>query len=107
MYVGRHGDGWQVFDENAKLVESSTGRQGDGPHIEDFLQCIRSRGLPAADVEQGHLSVLLCHLPNIAWRAGQGSLAFDAQTESFVNAPEANQFLKRKYREPWVVPEQV
>ena len=28
-------------------------------------------------------------------------------TESFTNAPEANQFLKRKYRDPWVVPERV
>ncbi len=52
-------------------------------------------------------SVLLCHLANIAWRAGRGSLAFDAQTESFPNAPEANQFLRRNYREPWVVPERV
>jgi len=107
MYVGRHGDGWQVFDENAKLVESSTGRQGDAVHIENFLQCVRSRALPAADVEQGHQSVLLCHLPNIAFRAGKGSLTFDAQTESFPGAPEANQFLKRTYRQPWTVPEQV
>jgi len=107
MYVGRHGDGWQVFDENAKVVETSTGRQGDAAHIENFLQCVRSRALPAADVEQGLQSVLLCHLPNVAFRAGKGSLVFDAQTESFPNAPEANQFLKRKYREPWVVPERV
>ena len=107
MYVGRHGDGWQLFDADAKLVENSTGRQGDAAHIENFLQCVRSRAQPAADVEQGHQSALLCHLANIAWRAGKGSLAFDPQTESFPGAPEANQFLKRKYREPWVVPEQV
>ena len=107
MYVGRHGDGWQLFDADAKRVESATGRQGDPAHIENFLQCVRSRALPAADVEQGQQSVLLCHLANIAWRAGKGSLAFDPQTESFPNAPEANQFLKRKYREPWVVPDRV
>lgn len=107
MYVGRHGDGWQLFDENARPVESSSGRQGDAAHIENFLQCVRSRALPAADVEQGHQSVLLCHLPNIAWRAGKGSLAFEAQSESFPNAPEGSQFLKRKYREPWEVPEHV
>ena len=107
MYVGRHGDGWQLFDADAKLVENSTGRQGDAAHIENFLQCVRLRALPAADVEQGHQSVLLCHLANIAWRAGRGSLAFDPQTESFPSAPEANQFLKRKDREPWVVPDQV
>ena len=107
MYVGRHGDGWQLFDDNGKLVENHTGRQGDALHIENFLQCVRSRAMPAADVEQGHQSALLCHLANAAWRAGKHSLAFDPQTESFTDAPNANQFLKRKYRQPWVVPETV
>ena len=108
MYVGRHGDGWQLFDENAKLVESSTGRQGDALHIENFLQCVRSRAKPAADVEQGHQSVLLSHLANIACRFGNRTLAFDAKTESFPAAPEANRFLKRaSYRKPWIVPEKV
>ncbi len=107
MYVGRHGDGWQVYDENAKMVEKITGRQGDQAHIENFLRCVRSRARPAADVEQGHQSALLCHLANIAWRAGRGSLAFDPQTESFPNTPEANRFLKRSYRQPWVVPDRV
>jgi hypothetical protein len=107
MYVGRHGDGWQIFDENGKPVETSTGRQGDAEHIENFLQCVRSRALPAADVEQGHQSALLCHLANIAWRSGRGSLSFDPQTESFPNVPEANRYLKRSYREPWAVPERV
>ena len=107
MYGGRHGDGWQVFDDQPKLVETGTGRQGDAAHIEKFLQCVRSRALPAADVQQGHQPALLCHLANIAFRAGNGGLAFDAQTEPFPEAPEANQFHKRKYREPWVVPEKV
>ncbi len=105
MYVGRHGDGWQIFDENSTLVDTMPGRQGDKPHIENFLQRVRSRGRPAADVEQGHYSALLCHLANISCRVGNKTLAFDAQTESFPGAPEANRFLKRaSYRAPWVVP---
>jgi predicted dehydrogenase len=107
MYVGRHGDGWQLYDENAKLIENNTGRQGDAQHIENFLQCVRSRQKPNADVEQGHQSVLLCHLANIAWRTGNEALTFDGKTEMFRNSTEANALLKRKYREPWRVPEQV
>ena len=108
MYVGRHGDGWQVFDENGALTETMPGRQGDKPHIENFLQCIRSRGKPAADAEQGHHSALLCHLANSACRMGNRSLAFDAQAEAFPDAPEANRFLRRaSYRKPWVVPDVV
>lgn len=108
MYLGRHGGGWQVFDENNQLVEQAFGRQGDKPHIENFLQCVRSGARPNADVEQGHQSVLLCHLANIAWRAGNRTLAFDARTETFPDQPDANRFLKREsYRAPWVVPDRV
>jgi predicted dehydrogenase len=105
MYVGRHGDGWQVFDADAKAIETSTGRQGDKEHIENFLQCIRSRAKPAANAEQGHYSAMLCHLANASCRAGNRRLAFDAQAEIFPNEPAANRFLKRPaYRQPWVVP---
>jgi len=107
LYVGRHGDGWQLFDDAARLVESHTGRQGDATHIENFLHCVRTRARPAAEVEQAHQSTLLCHLANIAWRAQRRSLTFDPQTESFPEAPEANRFLRREYRAPWIVPEQV
>jgi predicted dehydrogenase len=108
MYLGRHGGGWQVFDENNKVIEQAYGRQGDKWHIENFLDCVRSGARPNADVEQGHNSVLLCHLANAAWRAGNRKLAFDSNTESFPEAPEANRFLKRaSYRAPWIVPQKV
>lgn len=108
MRVGRHGGGWQVLDEDNKVIAESYGRQGDAEHIENFLQCIRSGDRPNADVEQGHQSVLLSHLANIAWRAGNPRLVFDARTETFPETPEANRFLKRPgYRAPWIVPETV
>ena len=108
MLLGRHGGGWQVFDADHRVVEQSYGRQGDAPHIENFLNCIRSGALPNADVEQGHQSVLLSHLANIAWRAGNVKLRYDADSESFRENPEANRHLRRaSYRAPWIVPEQV
>jgi predicted dehydrogenase len=108
MYLGRHGGGWQVFDQEHRIIQQAYGRQGDAPHIENFLQCVRSGALPNADVEQGHQSVLLCHLANIAWRAGNQKLAFDAQSESFPETPGANRFLQRaSYRAPWSVPAEV
>jgi predicted dehydrogenase len=108
MQVGRHGGGWQVLDGNNQVIAESYGRQGDADHIENFLQCVRSGNRPNADVEQGHQSVLLCHLANIAWQAGNPRLIFDAETETFRDSPEANRLLKRPaYRAPWVVPEPV
>jgi predicted dehydrogenase len=107
MYVGRHGGGWQAYDSNGDLVNSEYGRQGDKEHQDNFIDCIRTRKKPNTDVEQGHYSVLLCHLANISYRVGNQKLTFDPETESFVNAPEANKYLKRTYRAPWVIPDKI
>jgi len=107
MYLGRHGGGWQVYDSNDNLVHSEYGRQADKEHQDNFIDCIRTRNKPNADVEQGHYSVLLCHLANISYRLGNQKLKFDPKTESFVNAPEANKYLKRTYRHPWVIPDKI
>ncbi len=108
MTFGRHGGGWQVYDDSAKVVHQCFGRQADDLHIDNFLQCVRSRGTPAADVEQGHLSTLICHMANIAWMAGNVKLTFDAGTETFPGCPQANAWLKRAaYREPWTIPDPV
>jgi predicted dehydrogenase len=107
MYVGRHGDGWQVFNSDSESVLSVPGLQADKEHQDNFLQCVRTREKPIADVEQGHYSVLLCHLANASFRTGNKKLAFDAKTETFIGSPEANQFSKRTYRQPWTVPDNV
>ncbi len=107
MYLGRHGGGWQIFDSDDKVIESRYGRQGDKWHQDNFVQCIRTRQQPNADVEQGHYSALLCHLANISGLVGNQKLRFDPKTETFVDAPDANKHLKRTYREPWVIPEEV
>ena len=62
---------------------------------------------PALRVEEVHKSTVLCHLGNIAYRTGKRKLEFDGETERFVNDDEANKLVKRVYREPWVVPENV
>ncbi|MBW7997956.1 MAG: Gfo/Idh/MocA family oxidoreductase [Candidatus Glassbacteria bacterium] len=107
MNFGRHGGGWQVYDENYELVRTEPGRQGDAAHLRNFIDCVRSRELPAADVEQGHISTLLCHLSNVSCRVGNRKLVFDPRNQSFPGDPEANAYLGRTYREPWVVPAEV
>jgi predicted dehydrogenase len=107
MHVGRHGGGWQAFDEDGEMIASSYGRQADLLHQQNFIDCIRNRKMPAADVEEGHLSVNLCHLANISHRVGGQKLAWNAQKEQFIDCPEANALLRRPDRKPWVIPEQV
>jgi predicted dehydrogenase len=107
MYFGRHGGGWQAYDAEGELVHSEYGRPGDREHQEDFLSCVRSRNRAKVDVEFGHQSALLCHLANISYRVGNKQLEFDGRTETVTNISQANQFLKREYRKPWVIPEVV
>jgi predicted dehydrogenase len=107
MYYGRHGGGWQAYDGNGELVRSEYGRQADKEHQDNFIDCIRTRKKPNADVEIGHQTVLLCHMANISYRVGNLKLAFDPKTETFTNCEKANQYLKREYRKPWVVPDNV
>jgi len=57
-------------------------------------------------VETAHLASGLAHLGNIAFRTGR-ELHFDPLAERFPRDEEANQYLTRNYRAPYVVPEKV
>jgi len=83
MYYGRHGGGWQVFEgdqrtrrSEAVLSEPAVYKFGSiiDLHFEDFINCIHTRKRPKADVEQAHLSMVLCHLANISYRVGNRKL---------------------------------
>ena len=70
-------------------------------HARNFLDCIKSRQRPSADVEDGHRTVTACHLANISLRLGGRSVRWDAQREEIPGDREANGFLERQYRKPW------
>ena len=77
-------------------------------HFQNFIDCVRSRKREDlhCEIEEGHLSTSLCHLANISFFTRR-KLVFDPATETFPGDEEANRYLKREYREPYVVPEQV
>jgi hypothetical protein len=66
-------------------------------HMQDWLDCIRTRNQPVADVEIGHRSITVCHLANIARAIGR-PLRWDPQKETFVDDDEANSHLDRPRR---------
>jgi predicted dehydrogenase len=72
--------------------------------MKDFLRAISSRGLPVADIEQGYISTTSCILANNALRLGR-TLTWDGQKQAVVNDKEANEMLRRPYRQPWRHPE--
>lgn len=73
------------------------------PHIQNWLDCIKTRERPNADVEIGHRSISVCHLANIARLVGR-PLAWDPDREIFPNDAEANTYLDRPKREGFELP---
>jgi len=75
-------------------------------HLKHWLDCIKSRAKPVADVEIGHRSATVCHLGNIARWTGR-KLRWDPVQEHFFDDKDANQYLDRERRKPWVAPEKI
>ncbi|HWE39961.1 MAG TPA: Gfo/Idh/MocA family oxidoreductase [Isosphaeraceae bacterium] len=69
-------------------------------HARNFLDCVKSRERPAADVEEGHRSTTFALLANIAL-AVRARLDWDPQAERFTNHDKANDLLDYEYRTPW------
>jgi predicted dehydrogenase len=81
---------------------------GGGNHFENFINAVRSgkREDLTCEIEEGHMSTVLPHLANIAYRCGR-TLTFDGAEERFEDDRQANALLTRDYRKPFVVPKHV
>ena len=110
MVVGGNGY-WTYLGEKRSPgpYKEKTGGDETQLHFANFLKAVQSRRVSDlnCDVLEGHLSAALCHMANISYRTGGRSLKFDAANERFVGDAGANDLLKRDYREPWVVPQEV
>jgi predicted dehydrogenase len=69
-------------------------------HVKNFIECVRSRRSPAADVEIGHQASVAAHLGNIAYRTGR-PIRWDAAAEQIPGDAKASELLGRKARKPW------
>jgi predicted dehydrogenase len=76
------------------------GATPNDPHVRNFLDCIKSRQKPNADVEEGNRSAILCHLGNISTRLGR-SLKWDPVKEETVGDHDANKWLTKPYSGTW------
>jgi len=82
--------------EMPKIVNS----QANASHVNNFLDCVKSRQTPAADIRIGHRSATVCHLGNIAVRSKK-RINWDPKTETIVGDQEAAKWLIKEYRGPW------
>jgi predicted dehydrogenase len=71
-------------------------------HYKDFLQAIRNRTKPVADVEIGHRTATVCNIGNIAYELKR-PLYWNPHKEEFSNDDEASKLTGREMRKEWVV----
>ena len=74
-------------------------------HMQNFIDCVRSRQNPIAPVEAGASTAILCCLSNIAHELRR-PVKWDPVTQSLVNdkEAEAHRLYYYKYRHPYTLP---
>ncbi|MBZ5497417.1 MAG: Gfo/Idh/MocA family oxidoreductase [Acidobacteriia bacterium] len=107
--------GWEVYAETDRFKQPErvfrmmpTPRQLVGgdfhlEHVKNFVECLKTRKIPTADVEIGHKSITAPHLGNIAVRLRR-YVKWDPATENISGDAEAQALVSRQYRKPWVLP---
>jgi len=87
--------------ENQEDVLDTRGGGGmTAAHILNFLEAVRGKEKPRGPIDEGHKSVLLCHLGNIAQRTGR-ALQCDAKTGHIMDDSKAMKLWSREYASGW------
>ncbi len=100
IYVNR--DRWEFHPREGGPVIHPGGDMTNA-HAIAFAEAVAGRGRPAATIEDGHKSAVLCHLGNLAAVLGR-RLRFDPASETIINDDQAQAMTSRPYREPWQMP---
>jgi predicted dehydrogenase len=102
----------KIASNPKELVKSSDNpgpnkRPETAYHIENWVDCIKSRKRCNADIEFGQRSSTLCYLVNIVRDIGRVGepLKWDPVAERFTNCDEANKMLSRPRRKGYELPE--
>ena len=103
--------GWVEAGDSGKLVFSSPALRagknipeiGGYPatfHVRDFLNCVRTRGVPRCDATVACQTHIACHALNIAIFLNR-ALKYDPQKNEFIGDAEANRLRGEAIRDPW------
>ena len=110
LVIDRHGftiysqqrDGKKLVDEE-KMPTTTKEHEVVKGHVASFVDCVRTRKRPAADIEVGHRASNPGHLMNIAYLNGR-RVRWDAARERIPGDREADAMVAKRYRKPWSLP---
>ena len=97
---------WDEKEKKGKAEEYkfTEGKESHGEHARNFIECVKSRNVPACPPEIGRAAAMHVHIPNIAGRVGESMLLWDEATNRFTNSAAANELVVPVYRKPWELP---
>jgi len=72
-------------------------------HVRNFLDCMKSREKPNADIAIAANTAKVAHMGNVAYKVGQ-KVYWDKTNNQFVDNDKANELAKVSYRKPWKLP---
>jgi len=110
VFVDR--DGYTIYDLKNKVVKESYGDETANPlepkapdrltglHIANFVSAVRTGSALNAPISEGHKSVLLCHLANIAQRLGR-PVVTDPASGQPLGADDVRALWSREYAPGW------
>ena len=106
-------DDYKIYDADNKLVkEVQSASKNDGTntvsatgnldlfHFHNFIDAIRGETMINSPIDDGHKSVLLCHLANIAQRTAR-TLHCDQKNGHILNDAGAMKLWRRAYEKGW------
>ncbi|HPA45190.1 MAG TPA: Gfo/Idh/MocA family oxidoreductase [bacterium] len=73
----------RLFDTNDKEIEQWPKMDEQRPHVQNFLDCIKSRKQPNSPPEIGHRVITGAHLANISYRTGM-RVEWDLKEEKII-----------------------
>jgi len=105
---------YTFYDENRKVIRSgksdvaadptntvsASGIALDQLHVKNFIDCIRSGATLNSPISEGHKSVAMLQLGNIAWRVGR-ELNLDASNGHILKDKAAEALWHREYQKGW------
>jgi predicted dehydrogenase len=71
-------------------------------HMQNFMDCVKSREKPISDVWTHHRAMTTCHLANISIRLGR-KLEWDPKTQQITNDKDANTWQAREQRKGYEI----
>lgn len=108
------GNSYTIYDNKRKVVKKATGNEAVDPtntvsasglkldllHVTNFIDAVRNGTPVTCPIVEGHKSVTLLHLANIAWRVGR-ELHCDPANGHILNDAEAMKLWRRTYEPGW------